>query len=112
MLFRSRIGGLVGIRPVGDFHRPSDPAVPRPGERLGIFTVRAIDDDELLLGDDDVHLDFRMAIRRDLPRRRMVIAMALRTHNLLGRLYMIPVGPIHRRLVARMLARAVARGDV
>lgn len=109
MRLRDGLVRLVGVRPVGVFARSPSPPAPQPGERLGIFTVRAVAPDEIVMGDDDRHLDFRLAVHRyDQDGPKMVVAMALRTHNLLGRLYMVPVGPIHRHLVRAMLARAVA----
>ncbi len=114
---RDRIGGLFGIQPVGAFSRetranPPDRASVAKGDRLGIFTVLDIDDDELFVGEDDRHLDYRMVFRRDQEGGRFIVAMMLRTHNLLGRLYMLPVAPVHRHLMRRMLLQASARGDI
>ena len=112
---RDRIGRLFGIRSVGAF-AGDGPAITSSsvgvGDRLGIFTVLAVGDDELLVGEDDVHLDYRLAFHRDLAGGRFVVAMALRTHNLIGRLYMVPVAPVHRHLVRNMLRGAVVRGDI
>lgn len=112
---RDRIGRFFGIRSVGAFAGDGETASSTRvgiGDRLGIFTVLAVDDGELLVGEDDVHLDYRLTFHRDLEGGRFVVAMALRTHNLLGRLYMLPVGPVHRHLVRNMLRGAVARGDI
>lgn len=114
---RDLIGGLFGIRPVGAFSQetranPPDRASVAKGDRLGIFTVLDIEDDELFVGEDDRHLDYRLVFQRDMEGGRFVVAMMLRTHNLLGRLYMLPVSPVHRHLVRRMLLQASARGDI
>lgn len=112
---RDRIGRFFGIRSVGAFAGDGETAPSASievGDRLGIFTVLAVDDDELLVGEDDVHLDYRLAFHRDLESGRFVVAMALRTHNLVGRLYMLPVAPVHRHLVRNMLRGAVERRDI
>lgn len=36
---------------------------------------------------------------------RVAITSSVRTHNLFGRAYMIPVGPAHKLIVAVMLRR-------
>ena len=80
-------------------------ATPQPGEAFSIFQVMSADDDELVLGIDDTHLDVRIVfLRRSDPARYLVCAW-VRTHNLLGRLYMLPVGPFHRLLVRHMMRR-------
>ena len=97
-----------GIRTVGAMRsdrRP--PFAPKVGDAFGIFTVFAIRPDELLLGIDDRHLDVRVSIAKqtDPLGARAVVSTAVRNHNWLGRLYMIPVARIHPLVVRAMLKR-------
>ena len=58
--------------------------------------------DEVLVGFDDQHLDFRirLAISAD---RQISICTAVRTHNRFGRFYLGCVLPFHRIISRRML---------
>lgn len=79
---------------------------------LAALPVLANTATEVLMGEDDRHLDFRVVLRiepADTQGARLVLTTVVRFHNLLGRLYFLPVGPVHRWLVPVMLRRAVAR---
>jgi Protein of unknown function (DUF2867) len=80
------------------------------GERIGIFPVVATAPDEVLLGLDDRHLDFRISIRvhdHDHGRQRQgIVSTLVRFHGVLGRAYFLPVRPAHRLIVPAMLRRA------
>ena len=80
------------------------------GARIGIFPVLAEAREEVLLGLDDRHLDFRVSVRvfDDGSDRLGVVTTLVRFHGLLGRAYFIPVRPAHRLIVPAML-RAAAR---
>jgi len=80
-------------------------------DRIGIFPVLATTQDEVLLGLDDRHLDFRISVRvLDVGGERAgVVATLVRFHGFLGRAYFVSVGPAHRRIVPAMLRRAARR---
>ena len=76
-------------------------------ERIGFFPVVSQSDDQVVLGFDDKHLDFRVVIdvREDDQGRRLVDATTLvRRKILLGRIYIALIAPFHRLIVATMLA--------
>ncbi|EDP65377.1 hypothetical protein BAL199_11991 [alpha proteobacterium BAL199] len=79
------------------------------GSFINFFRVQSIADNEILLGEDDRHLDFRISIRRsgDSP-ERLSLATWVRTHNTLGRLYLRLITPGHVLIVTSRL-RALAR---
>ncbi len=74
------------------------------------FPVLARRDDEVLMGLDDRHLDFRVSLRV-LPAGGAAEFLQLTTtvtfHGRLGRLYFAAVQPFHRRIVPAMLRSAV-----
>ena len=80
------------------------------GERVGIFPILATTPDEVLLGLDDRHLDFRISIRTldHGHERQGVVSTLVRFRGALGRAYFLPVRPAHRLIVPAML-RAAAR---
>lgn len=84
-------------------------------QRLGIFKVYSTSKTEIILGEDDKHLDFRVSIlcsRQDGPHlaRTLTASTVVRCHNLLGRSYIRIVAPIHRVVVRSSLRRAARVG--
>lgn len=78
----------------------------------GVFAVHSADQDEVILGTDDRHLDFRVSILRSVPDDLVAISTWVHPHNLAGRAYLAAVYPFHRVIVARCLANAAQLGIV
>ena len=78
------------------------------------FPVLARSDDEVLMGVDDRHLDFRISLRvvaaADAP-SVLVLTTTVTFHGALGRLYFHLVRPFHERIVPTLLRRAVRRAQ-
>jgi hypothetical protein len=104
----SWIGRLIGLRnllvkPFG--LKTSGENEPSNGAVIGLFPVLSETPDRLVAGFDDRHLDFRVIV--DVAAGEHVTATTLvKTHNLLGRLYLAIVLPFHRVIVRSMLRRA------
>lgn len=81
------------------------------GERIGIFPVVARTPDEILLGLDDRHLDFRVSVRvADEESANLgIVSTLVRFNGWLGRAYFLPVRPAHRLIVPVMLRRGALR---
>ena len=81
-----------------------------PGGMIGIFPVLSETADRLVAGFDDSHLDFRVVVDvASVDRGQRVTATTLvRTHNLLGRVYLAIILPFHRLIVRRMLRQVAA----
>lgn len=79
-----------------------------PGDFVGFFRVLERDDREILAGEDDRHLDFRISFlyERDESGAWMTVTTVVKLHNAFGRAYFVPVAPFHRLIVPAML-RAV-----
>jgi hypothetical protein len=88
---RQALVGLVGIT---------------RGDTSAFDTVSRTDD-EVLLGTDDRHLDFRASVRRE-P-HRVVLSTVVTLHNRRGRGYFAIVRPVHPAIVRAMLNRAARR---
>ena len=105
---RDRVASLFGLKQVGRLKLAgcgrslSEPAV---GDAFSIFRVVFVDSSELVLGIDDTHLDVRMSFLKRLTdsRASYVVSSWVKTHNVLGRVYMLPVAPVHRLLVSLMM---------
>jgi len=76
------------------------------GERVGLFKVFDKTDEELILGEDDKHLDFRISLMVEEvagQRKEITISTTVIFHNWMGKLYFLPVKPFHKLIVPRML---------
>ncbi len=70
------------------------------------FPVLSEREDQIVVGFDDGHLDFRLVIRVEpmtAGLNRVSIATLVDRHNALGRVYIAVVTPFHKAIVARML---------
>ena len=79
-----------------------------PNDKIGLFTVFHKDENEVVLGEDDKHLNFRISLYkaeslRGKDTKSLTISTTVKFHNWLGRLYFMPVKPFHRLIVPRML---------
>ena len=112
MRLRDRIVGVIGLKTARRLaRRDGRHAMLQVGDRLGIFRVfdRAVD--ELLLGEDDRHLDFRVSVlvRNDGSADWAIITTVVRFNSWLGRAYFLPVRQFHKLIVPAMLRHAYQR---
>jgi hypothetical protein len=111
MSIRNFLVRRLGLKDVGAMDGAADKPADayKIGDRLGIFTIFGMSENELVLGIDDSHLDVRVSVLkvpRDRP-TRYVLSTAVKTHNRLGRFYMAPVGRIHPFVVKALMRRTV-----
>jgi hypothetical protein len=85
--------------------------------RIGIFRIYEIHAHEILLGEDDKHLDFRLSVLRQLradagggSAPHLVLSTVVHCHNLPGRAYILLIAPFHRQVVQSALRRAARAG--
>ncbi len=74
---------------------------------IGIFPVIERRADFLLLGFDDRHQDFRVILRitSEAAAQTVTLTTVVRTHNLLGRIYLATILPFHRMIVRTLLCQ-------
>lgn len=112
MNLRNRAVQLVGLKDLGELSEinpAKPPADYRPGDRVGIFTLFENTPDEVLMGDRDKHLDVVLSVHCARPAGqpvRVTVTTVVHTKNWLGRLYMIPVKPMHK-LISPSVLRAI-----
>lgn len=83
--------------------------------RVGIFKVYSKERAEIILGEDDKHLDFRLSVlcpdtASSSGRQRLVLSTVVHCHNRLGRLYIFAIAPFHRLLVQSSMRHAARMG--
>ncbi len=73
------------------------------GQRLGLFKVFDKNEHEVIIGEDDRHLDFRVSLFLDRQSNKLIVSTIVKFHNWLGRLYFLPVKPFHKLIVPTMV---------
>jgi hypothetical protein len=85
-------------------------------QRVGIFKIYETTPSEIILGEDDRHLDFRVSVlyrpqaNGTAGAPQLVVSTVVCCHNLLGRNYIRLIAPFHRRVVQASLRRAAHVG--
>lgn len=72
----------------------------------GLFAVQSATPDEVVLGLDDRHLDFRVSILKNEATDRVAVTTWAHAHHWGGHAYLAAVYPFHRLIVAACLANA------
>jgi hypothetical protein len=99
----------LGIKTSSELRRMSD-------RRLEFFKIYSQDAREIILGEDDSHLDFRLSVMRTTeasaegPRPHLVMSTVVHCHNRTGRAYIRLIAPFHRVIVKSSLRRAARAG--
>jgi hypothetical protein len=82
--------------------------------RVGLFKIYSTSATEIVLGEDDKHLDFRVSVlcsgETTSNKRRLVVSTVVHCHNRLGRIYIFLIAPFHRLIVQSNLRRAARIG--
>jgi hypothetical protein len=84
----------------------------QPGTAVGVFEVldRRLHD-EIMLGEDDKHLDYRVSIQLEREEEKcwVVVSTAVKFNNWLGRAYFVLVRPVHKIIVPAMMRYGLER---
>jgi hypothetical protein len=82
-------------------------------DKINFFSVLASHSDEIIMGANDTHLDFRLSllVQRavDGP-SRLSATSVVHCHNRLGQIYIMVIAPFHRMVVISNLRRAATNG--
>ncbi|WP_456016982.1 DUF2867 domain-containing protein [Pseudomonas fluorescens] len=93
---RDMISSLFGVKRIRGFSGRRRKSV-REGDYLDFFLVEHIAADILVLTERDIHLDVMICI--SVADSVLTITSSVVTHNLFGRIYMLPVGPVHKLII-------------
>ncbi len=110
MSLRNQVVRCFGLKHLGSLKplRADKPAQDyRPGDRVGIFSLSDLHADEVILYDDDKHLRVQVSLYK--AEGHIWLSTVVHEHQILGRLYMSVVGPVHKQIVPLMLAQASAK---
>jgi hypothetical protein len=85
-------------------------------KHVSIFRIYERTVDEIVLGEDDKHLDFRVSVFQETRAeaagggRYLTVSTVVRCHNLMGRTYILLITPFHEMVVRSSMSRAARIG--
>jgi hypothetical protein len=80
------------------------------GDKIGVWPIFALSENEVVAGRDNKHLDFRLSVLK-VPSGEaasVVVSTICTVHNLFGKLYLFFIVPLHRYGVRKLIANALA----
>ncbi len=99
---RNKIVNVFGITTsIGEMKKENVKA----GKKTGIFKIYAIYKNELIAGEDENHLNFRVSVLKDGD--KLTISTLVKINNWLGKIYFFIVKPFHKIVVVSMIKNAV-----
>jgi Protein of unknown function (DUF2867) len=91
------------VKPFGLIHAPP---VPRPNS-IGMFPILKVTQDNVVLGLNDKHLDFRVVVELLNGGESVSLTTLVKPHHVFGKAYLAIIMPFHRIIAATILAQAV-----
>jgi hypothetical protein len=101
---RNKIASLFGLKTAmpNDYNKNY-----KVGGYVKLFKIFSISDNEVILGADDSHLNFRAVINNDKSDSYNIKVITLvEYNNLKGKIYMGIIKPFHRQIVKIMVTNA------
>jgi len=103
---RNALVGPLGLKTGAAPERVSPLTPAAVGDSIGIFRIISLSDTEVIVGEDDKHLDFRASIFKD--DKGFYLATWVKPHNLGGRAYLATIMVFHKLIVADAMRRVIA----
>lgn len=109
MTFRDRIARPFGLKTSDTISKQS--CNYEIGSQHGIFKIFDKTDNEIILGENDKHLNFKVSLLLETKQgssdKIISITTAVEFNNLLGKLYFLPVKPFHKLIVNSSLKNII-----
>lgn len=108
MVLRNAVAARMGLKHAGDlssFDFSKAAQDYKVGDRVGIFTVYEIAENEVVMGETDKHLDVCLSIFKSDHGARVVVSTVVHVKNWLGSLYMFFIKPMHRIIAPTVLSK-------
>ena len=111
MTLRNKIVSVFGLKisnKISNRQQQLDDFKCEKGEQLGLFKVFEKNNNEVILGENDKHLDFRVSlfienIGTHQEKKMITISTTVMFHNWFGKAYFQLIRPFHRLIVPKML---------
>ena len=102
MSLRNKLVGIFGVKTDASKQVNTELKV---GIKSGIFNIYAIEKNEIIAGENDKHLNFRVSVLKD--NGLLTVTTLVKYNNWFGKLYFFIVKPFHKRIVKAMLKNAI-----
>jgi hypothetical protein len=110
LTWRNKIVSVMGLKNIGhlaDIDSKKNLDDYRVGDRVGIFSLIYLSDNEIILGDSDKHLDVKVSVFKENNYSELIsMSTVVHVHNISGKLYMLFVKPMHKLIVPSSIIRA------
>lgn len=105
---RNKLVKCLGLQDVGKLGNVDSSSLAVTGyiaEKLDIFHIESISDNEMILRLDDKHLDIRLSVLKENMDKgsKTVISTLVFYHNLSERVYMCLIAPFHKIVIKRLM---------
>jgi hypothetical protein len=107
MVIRNTVVKIVGIKG-GGYKKDTYVSDFYPiGSRAVYFTVIDRNENEIVMAENDKHLNFRVSVMINREGNNVIIYLTtiVKYNNFLGRLYFLPVKPFHKLIIISLLKR-------
>lgn len=94
MKLRNRIVGVFGLKTDRNTQKSET-----------FFTVIENREEEIIMGEDDKHLNFRASILKDSSEGTLSLITVVHYNNVWGKVYFFPVKPFHKIIMRVLLKR-------
>jgi hypothetical protein len=107
MAIRNTLVKLVGLKGGGHKKNTHISDYYPVGSRAVYFTVIDRNDNEIIMAENDRHLNFSVSVMRHQKGNHATISLTtlVKYNNFLGRLYFLPVRPFHRIICKSLVKR-------
>ncbi len=109
LAIRNKIVGVFGL----DTYKEPNKVVKENlcvGKKTGIFKIYALFENEIIAGEDDKHLNFRVSVFKE--KNKAFISTLVHYNNWFGKVYFFIIKPFHKAVVKAVLKNAVKNGRV
>jgi len=106
MKIRNSIVKLFGLK-TGDKNQQNESLYYPAGSKAIYFTVIDRNDKEIVVAEDDKHLNFRTSVLIDRKKQssEIFLTTVVQYNNMWGRIYFLPVKPFHKLIIKSFLKR-------
>ena len=79
------------------------------GDRIGVWPIFFLGENELVAGRDNKHMDFRLSVRKEIEGEAtsVVVTTVCTVRNTFGKYYLRAIVPFHKRGLQQLMANAV-----
>lgn len=110
LTLRNKIVKILGLTDVGKLggieKMPQENDKDIVGTKLDIFTIEYLSKNEMILMQNDKHLDIKLSILKceDNNQASIIVSTIVNFHNSFGKMYMFIIKPFHKMIVKRLLS--------